>query len=490
MQLNVPRRFSAPIVIASALLLALCGVLAVSLYGQQTEVSRLLHENIEFRQVAAQLDAGITDLSNLLKDRVEDVETIHDSIRGHLHEIRRLADRPEEKRFAEELIDSFESYLTAWREIPERSSSDHDAAVAGALSILNDEALEQCERLQHYTVGQIEKAADDHSLVLRELAWGIGGVGIIGSLAGVGLGYVGALGWRRTIRNLQVHIRHAAGKLGTDVPEIVVSGESGIEEIDDQLRSLARQVERVVERLQQRETEVLRSEQLAAVGQLAAGVAHEIRNPLTSIKLLVQAGREDSGHLGLTSEDLEVVEREVRRMERSLQTFLDFARPPQVERRETDLATIVEQTLELLRGRAAKQHVRLLFHKPSPAVESEIDPVQMRQVLLNLALNSLDAMPEGGDLTIELTRSGTGWMELSVRDTGPGIAPELMPRLFQPFQSDKETGLGLGLVISRRIVEDHGGTLSAENIRSQGACFTIRLPLNEGRSLDAVRVAG
>ncbi|RPI82600.1 MAG: hypothetical protein EHM42_09290 [Planctomycetaceae bacterium] len=270
----------------------------------------------------------------------------------------------------------------------------------------------------------------------------------------------------------------------------MVSSEGGLQEIDDQMRSLARRVELVVERLQQRETEVLRSEQMAAVGQLAAGVAHEIRNPLTSIKLLVQAGKEDAARGGMSVEDLEVVEREVRRMERSLQTFLDFARPPQVERREIDLATIVEQTFDLLRGRAAKQQVELRFDRPIPALRSEVDPEQMRQVLLNLALNALDAMPEGGTLHVGLVQQRDGWVEFRVLDTGPGISPALAPRLFQPFQSDKETGLGLGLVISRRIVEEHGGTLSVESHPSAGACFSVKLPISEGRPANAVRAAG
>ncbi|RPI90418.1 MAG: hypothetical protein EHM42_01405, partial [Planctomycetaceae bacterium] len=211
MRLAVPQRFSAPIVLASALLLALCGILAVSLYGQQTEVSRLLHENIEFRREAARLEASLTDLDELLKNRVENVEALHDTIETHLRRIRELADRPEEKQLADRLIASFERYRLAWIAIPARLAPTHDVAVNNALSILEGDSIKRCAELQEYTLSQIEKAADDYALVLRELAWGIGAVGVIGSLAGVGLGYVAALGWRRTIRNLQVHIRHAAG---------------------------------------------------------------------------------------------------------------------------------------------------------------------------------------------------------------------------------------------------------------------------------------
>jgi two-component system, NtrC family, sensor histidine kinase HydH len=231
----------------------------------------------------------------------------------------------------------------------------------------------------------------------------------------------------------------------------------------------------VVEKLQQKEREVRRAERLAAVGQLAAGVAHEIRNPLTSIKMLIQAGREDPV-IGLSEEDLQVIEREIRRLERSLQSFLDFARPPRLERRRQNLVCLIEQTLSLIRGRAEKQHVAITWLPPSGSVPIDGDGEQLQQVLVNLLLNALEALPQGGRIDVSL-RPGNSMVEVCVRDTGAGISAEVLPRLFEPFASDKETGLGLGLVVSRRIVEDHGGTLQARNRLDGGAEFTFALPL-------------
>src|SRR5207253_6175882 len=178
----------------------------------------------------------------------------------------------------------------------------------------------------------------------------------------------------------------------------------------------------------------------------------------------------------LASEDLEVIEREVRRMERSLKTFLDFARPPKPVRAEIDLADVIDRTLGLIRGRAAKQRVELRFHRPANARYIG-DPEQLQQVLVNLMLNALDAMPTGGVLEVHLRRSLEGRVEIAVLDTGPGIPEHMASRLFEPFVSSKETGLGLGLVTSRRIVEDHGGTITgATRTDTRGAVFTIRLP--------------
>jgi signal transduction histidine kinase len=202
-------------------------------------------------------------------------------------------------------------------------------------------------------------------------------------------------------------------------------------------------------------------------------MAHEIRNPMTSIQMLVQAGREAGGGLG--PDDLAVIEGEVRRVERSLQTFLDYARPPRPAKAPTDLAGLVRETLELTRGRAAKQRVAVRFDPPVGAVTVDVDAGQVRQVLVNLVLNALDAMPGGGELAVELRADGPA-VEVRVADTGPGVAAEMRGRLFEPFASTKETGLGLGLVISRRIVEDHGGTIAADGPPGGGARFTVRLP--------------
>jgi PAS domain S-box-containing protein len=228
---------------------------------------------------------------------------------------------------------------------------------------------------------------------------------------------------------------------------------------------------------ERRERELLRAEQLMALGQVAAGVAHELRNPLTSIKGLVQVNRKEAEARGLPAEDLRIIEQEIRRMERTLQTFLDFARPPQPHRRRLDVAAVVERVLSLVAGRASKQQVAVQFQKPEAPVLVDADQDQIQQLLLNLVLNGLDAMPHGGTLEIVLRTPRAGRLELQVRDTGPGILPQLLPRIFEPFVSSKETGLGLGLAVSRRIAENHAGTLSAHNRPEGGASFVLTLPV-------------
>jgi PAS domain S-box-containing protein len=239
---------------------------------------------------------------------------------------------------------------------------------------------------------------------------------------------------------------------------------------------LALAIDRKRREQEQRERDLLRADQLAMVGQMAAGVAHELRNPLTSIKGLVQVNLREAKSRGLPAEDLRVIEQEIRRMERTLQTFLDFARAPRCECRRLSLLPLIEQTLALIRGRTEKQDVALRFVQPATCMFVDGDSDQIQQLLVNLALNALDAMPQGGILELEIRLPHGGQVEIEISDSGPGIAPSLLPYVFDPFVSGKEKGLGLGLAISRRIAEDHGGSLEASTRLEGGARFVLRLP--------------
>ena len=249
------------------------------------------------------------------------------------------------------------------------------------------------------------------------------------------------------------------------------------------LRELETGIDNVIEQRQAREREVMRADQLAMVGQVAAGFAHEIRNPLTAVKMLVQTARKDAQGL-LPREDLNVIEHEIRRMERSLQRFLDFARPPRPERRALDLRSVIDRVYALLQTRAARQKVELIRLSPVTAVIVDADDDQIQQLVMNLVLNALDAMPSGGKLELMIEAMPESTVELRVSDTGPGIQADLLPRLFDPFISTKETGIGLGLAVSFRIAERHGGSLSASNRPEGGACFVLRLPAGDAASSD------
>ena len=467
-------RFLLPAAAGTVVLTALCIITALFLFQQQSVMTSILRESVTSRKAAVELEASLYEISALLHDNVDDVSGLHDRLNEHLVRLRTVADQPEEKEAARALDEGLAKYLHLFEEIPDHDAANHDEAVATSLRVLEKYVMRPCQEFRLYNGRRIEQSTIQHEAVLARLAWGLTGIGVLGGVAGLvlGFGLTRALG--QSIRRLQVRIRDAAGKLGPNLPEIIWTDVGNFSEVHAELDQLTSGIERVLRDLRQRELEVLRSEQLAAVGQLAASVAHEIRNPLTAIKMLVQSGQE-AGHSSLTSEDMRVIETEIRRMESSLRTFLDFTRPPKLERRAVQLQNLLQEVFDLVRGRAEKQKVEMQLTLDDDQIVLIADAEQLRQVLVNLVLNSLDALPRGGTIVVS-AKTMPDHVEIGVTDSGTGIAANMLPTLFQPFSSNKETGLGMGLVISKRIVEDHGGSIEAENLETGGAAFRVRLP--------------
>ena len=461
-----PGRLLLVAVASCGLVLTLCGTVAISLYREQHRTAAVLGEDIGSRGAAINLEAVVNDLAVLHDRKSRDVEPLHEKVSAALAEIDRFADKDEERRLAGRAGARFDEYLGRWR-----AAEPHDRSAAS----LRDTVIPAVEALRLYNGRELKRSEEEHRRSLRQMAWGLAAVGGLGSLAGMVLGYSLARSLRRTIHQFLVRVQGASDLLEQEVP--TVEWQRTGEPLRDGSDDLLRRVEQVVSKLQQREREVRRAERLAAVGQLAAGVAHEIRNPLTSVILLIETARKDPTAGGLTEVDLDMIETELHRIEQSLQTFLDYARPPKLRRAPLELAAVVADAVGLARGRIEQHRVVVRIDAPADGCRVDADRDQLRQVVLNLVLNALDAMPHGGTLGLAVRRiARENVVELVVTDTGPGIRPDILPRLFEPFATGKETGLGLGLVVSRRIVEDHGGALRGANALGGGACFVVRLP--------------
>ncbi|MFL5341065.1 MAG: sensor histidine kinase [Gemmataceae bacterium] len=301
-------------------------------------------------------------------------------------------------------------------------------------------------------------------------------LGVCGPLSGLLAGYGISRGVSRSLIRLSVPVQDAAGKLNEVVGPITLSAMRSLDELEGVLQHIAAQVGAAVARLQESQRRALRAEQLAAVGQLAAGMAHELRNPLTSMKILLQAAADSGPPAVLDARDLSIFEDEITRLEKLTQGLLDFARPPRPELRRIVLQSVIRQVVELIARRAALQGVRLDCRLPDAPAEVLADEAQVRQVLLNLLLNALEAIPGAGTVRVELGDGGPLAVRLSILDDGCGLPADRGANIFEPFVSTKETGLGLGLSISKRIIEDHGGTLTAASRPEGGSTFTVRLP--------------
>jgi signal transduction histidine kinase len=227
-----------------------------------------------------------------------------------------------------------------------------------------------------------------------------------------------------------------------------------------------------------------RSENLAALGRLAAGVAHEIRTPLTSLKLFFQSVRDDIAVSPEHSEDLRIALQQVRRIENTINHFLDFARPQEPLLSSLDFARLLDDALVVVQPRANQQEVEVLKSIAPELPQVDGDMRQLGESLVNLLANALEAMPDGGRLEIAVAPETTAaggqhrqWVRIDVSDTGSGIREEDLERLFEPFFTTKASGSGLGLTIVQGTLQRHGGTVKVRTQPGEGTTFSIYLPV-------------
>ena len=223
------------------------------------------------------------------------------------------------------------------------------------------------------------------------------------------------------------------------------------------------------------------AERLAELGTLTGGLAHEIKNPLSTVQLNLQLLEEDlrADHPGLTRvlNRLATVRNETARLRETLDDFLRYAGRLELDRKPTELNRLLEELVDFFTPQAQVQRVQLRLRKSEEPVTAQVDPRLIKQAVLNLMLNACQAMPGGGELMLSVARNGSSDALIDVVDTGPGITPEAAERIFQAYYSTKKGGTGLGLPMSKRIAQEHGGDLSVRSDPGKGSDFTLRLPL-------------
>ena len=235
-----------------------------------------------------------------------------------------------------------------------------------------------------------------------------------------------------------------------------------------------------IERLHR--TQMSRAEHLATLGELAAGLAHEIRNPLAGIAGVIEVIGRDLPADSPSRDVLKDVQQEVLHIKNVLSELLDYARPRPPQIMTADLNTSVEHAVALARQQALSRPVEIRFAPAENLPPADHDAAQIQQVLLNLLLNALQAIPGAGSIRVAVEQRRTQAV-ITVADSGRGIVPENLANIFRPFFTTKGQGTGLGLSLARRIVEDHGGQIEVQSQPGVGSKFTIRLPLRRGTTV-------
>ena len=248
------------------------------------------------------------------------------------------------------------------------------------------------------------------------------------------------------------------------------------EELRKQRNHLAKKIEERTKELQEAQEELVRKGKLAILGQLAGGVGHELRNPLGAIKnaayFLNMALRKPEPEV---KEMLELLQKEVTTSEHIISSLLNFAQPKSPIRRKTNINDIL---LEMLSATTVPENVKVISQLDESIPLIPADPEQLREVFSNIILNAIQAMPEGGQLTIKSRVSTPEWVAVLVSDTGVGITKENLTKVFEPLFTTKAKGIGLGLAVTKSLVERHGGTIEAQSESGKGSTFTVRLPVS------------
>jgi len=245
-------------------------------------------------------------------------------------------------------------------------------------------------------------------------------------------------------------------------------------ERSDELGGISKSINKMADSRRKLESDLIREDRLRALGRLTAGLAHEIRNPLNSIRLTVQLLEHKLKSNSIQHEDLRVVRAEVDRLNSLLNELLDLQRVRQPKRETQSMLPVLEHCVRLVERQAEMHNASVRLQVQSSELLASFDAQQLTQIVMNLLLNALEASPHGGNIYLRASREN-GVARVEVQDEGPGLDPEQKDHLFEPFFTTKASGTGLGLAVSRELVRSQGGDLFYLQ-RESGACFAIELP--------------
>jgi signal transduction histidine kinase len=487
--------YSGPLVALGFLVAIACLAGSLHINHLQANLARAVRHDAAGMEAAVDLQVQLRHLrvhslvlfSDPTEDRWQVVRGDLERVGEALADVRKTASTPEDAELARQIAQDYKRYednlnLAA---IPPATESRSEVARWSDLHHMRDILL-PCRELADRQQERMEQSLERSEV---QTAWAgrvLFGLGFAGVLAGILSGYATARAMTRRVAQLSIRVQAVQARLDQEVGALTVQAPPSAGDLDEQLDRVVEHVSAACQRLQEQERDLLRAEQLAAVGQLAAGVAHEVRNPLTGVKTLLQAAVRPQNPTPLTAERLHLLLQEVARIERTVQGLVDFAHAPPPDRRTQEIGPILLAAFQVAQSRAELKSVALELHQAAEPLRSAIDHDQLLSVLTNLLFNAIEATPASGEVCLSAERLGEQSIRIVVSDNGPGIDPAVADKLFTPFATTKPTGTGLGLTIARKVAREHGGELTVANGPAGGACFTLTLPAAEEMHAEAV----
>jgi signal transduction histidine kinase len=391
-----------------------------------------------------------------------------------LDRARQEIDDPEAVSLLDELASAYGRYTTAkdaviamYRQGRSDTAREQHWGVREEFEVIQD----LCRRFKELFRARMRQTGRFY-LERTDLVMGLAVIGVcVNASLSIILGYV-------LVKQILDPLRRLAR--GDRTGEAAEASSDEVQAIGRKVRALMDDVDKAHLDLEASRGHLMQAEKLAMAGRLAAGVAHTIRNPLTSVKMRLFSLERGLALDGSQQEDFEVIAEEIGHIDTIVRNFLEFARPPKLTAQPVSLSDVVDTVLTLLKHRLESYNVAVTLVRQRRLPEIAADPDLLKEALVNLVLNACEAMVEGGAITI---REEVGILEphgriLAVRvtDTGPGVPQGIANKVFQPFFTTKGEGSGLGLAIVGRIVEEHGGWITLQSPEGRGATFTLVFP--------------
>jgi len=283
------------------------------------------------------------------------------------------------------------------------------------------------------------------------------------------------------IREILQPIRRLA--LETGEPEQSVGSKNVVQSLSLRIHDLVQDYNQTSVHLEKSRAHLLQAEKMAMVGKLAAGMAHSIRNPFTSVQMRLFSLKRSLEMDPVQQEDFDVIAEEIQHIDTIVQNFLEFSRTPKMKIQTVSPSTIVDNTLQLLKHRLNSYDVTVKLTREEPLPKVQADSEQIKEVLINIIINACEVMNAGGSITIceeAVGEPGEQSAVIHLTDDGPGMPAAVSEKVFDPFFTTKEEGTGLGLSIVKRIIEEHGGSVSLVSSEGGGTTFTIDIPVEGG----------
>lgn len=457
----------------------------------QSDASRMLAENVYNLKYAEELEIALLDMKGLTANYLLDGQQVWLDIFENkkaafirwFELAKTRAHQDEDRRILAEIDKLFTQYLNYQKKVIYfnrlGNSKRAKEILLGEFREVFNKIFDHCEEFLFLNEKMMsttsQKIENDNRMINRMMV----GISIFGIGMALILGIFLARGIKHSIYELVLKVRGATDR--ELVEKLDIENETELEHLDKHIRRLIERVHAVNQDLERSQLMLIRAEKLAALGRMAAGLAHEIRNPLTAIKMLIFTLQNEEKKNSLRYNDYSVILKEIKRMETFMQNFLDFARPPEPDFKTVDVHKILKQTLDLISSQCKNGQIVLIENLMAKDAMVYADQEQLHIVFVNIILNAIQSISKTGTVTLQTIQlqnkeDAKSYFQISISDTGIGIPDAIKDSLFDPFVTGKEGGSGLGLSIANQIIAKHGGWIEAYNNPDHGATFVVVLP--------------